>query len=130
MPKIASYRDLTVWQRAMDLVTLCYRLSERYPRSEEFNLRMQTRRAVISVAANIAEGHGRTGIGEYLHHLSISHGSLMELETLVHAAVRLGYVEADAASGFFEGTEEVARLLKALMRALRQRASEATPVIV
>jgi len=54
----------------------------------------------------------------------------MELETLVHAAVRLGYLDADATSEFFARTEEVSRLLKALMRALRQRASEITPVIV
>ena len=82
MGEIKSFRDLTVWQTSMDLVTDAYRLSDSFPRSEDFGLRLQMRRAAVSVPANVAEGHGRTGIGEYLHHLSIAHGSLSELMTL------------------------------------------------
>jgi four helix bundle protein len=93
MSEIKTYRDLTVWQKAVDLVADAYRLSDRFPRSEEFALRLQLRRAAVSVPANIAEGHGRTGIGEYLHHLSIAHGSIAELETLLTVAVRLGYLD-------------------------------------
>ncbi len=129
VPDIKRYSDLTVWQRAMDLVALCYRLSDKFPRSEEFSLRQQIHRAAVSVATNIAEGHGRTGIGEYLHHLSIAHGSLMEVETLVHVARRLAYVDEESAASLLVQSEEVSRLLRALMRSLRQRASDPTPII-
>jgi four helix bundle protein len=119
---IKSYRDLSVWQKAVDIVTEAYRLSETFPRSEDFGLRLQLRRAAISVPANIAEGHGRTGIGEYLHHLSIAHGSLAELETLLTVAGNLGYVKADTIESIGKQGEEVGRLLRALMRRLRDRA--------
>jgi four helix bundle protein len=129
VPEIKRYSDLTVWQRAMDLVVLCYRLSDAFPRVEEFALRQQLRRAVVSVATNIAEGHGRTGIGEYLHHLSISHGSLMEVETLVQVAGRLSYVDEQTLSSLLGQADEVSRLLKGLMRALRERASDPAPIV-
>lgn len=122
MSEIKTYRDLTVWQKAVDLVADAYRLSDRFPRSEEFALRLQLRRAAVSVPANIAEGHGRTGIGEYLHHLSIAHGSIAELETLLTVAVRLGYLDRAVVDAIHSQSEEVGRLIRALMRRLRERA--------
>jgi four helix bundle protein len=122
MGEIKSYRDLSVWQKGVALVADAYRLSDRFPKSEDFGLRMQVRRAAVSVPANIAEGHGRTGIGEYLHHLSIAHGSLAEFETLLLVAVNLGYVTASAVEPISKGSEELSRLLRALMRRLRERA--------
>jgi len=122
MSEIKTYRDLTVWQKAVDLVADAYRLSDRFPRSEEFALRLQLRRAAVSVPANIAEGHGRTGIGEYLHHLSIAHGSIAELETLLTVAVRLGYLDGPVVDAIHSQSEEVGRLIRALMRRLRERA--------
>jgi four helix bundle protein len=122
MSEIKTYRDLTVWQKAVDLVADAYRLSDRFPRSEEFALRLQLRRAAVSVPANIAEGHGRTGIGEYLHHLSIAHGSIAELETLLTVAVRLGYLDGAVVDAIHSQSEEVGRLIRALMRRLRERA--------
>ena len=122
MSEIKTYRDLTVWQKAVDLVADAYRLSDRFPRTEEFALRLQLRRAAVSVPANIAEGHGRTGIGEYLHHLSIAHGSIAELETLLTVAVRLGYLDGPVVDAIHSQSEEVGRLIRALMRRLRERA--------
>jgi four helix bundle protein len=128
MSEIKSYRDLTVWQKAVDLVTDAYRLSATFPKSEDFGLRSQVRRAAVSVPANIAEGHGRTGIGEYLHHLSIAHGSLAELETLLKVAVNLGHLEPSGVEAIEKQSEEVSRLVRALMRRLRERAEgERTP---
>lgn len=121
MPAIKSYRDLTVWQKAVDLVTEAYRLSDGFPRSEEFGLRLQMRRSAVSVPANIAEGHGRTGIGEFLHHLSIAHGSLAELETLLIVAVNLRYLKPGGIQAIEQQSEEVGRLLRALMCRLRER---------
>jgi four helix bundle protein len=122
MSEIRSYRDLTVWQKAVDLVTEAYRLSDCFPKCEDFGLRLQVRRSAVSVAANIAEGHGRTGIGEYLHHLSIAHGSLAELQTLFTVAVNLGYLKPAITEPVEQQSEEVSRLVRALMRRLRERA--------
>jgi four helix bundle protein len=121
MADIRSYRDLEVWQRAVALVAAAYRVSERLPRHEDFGLRLQLRRAAVSVPANIAEGHGRTGIGEYLHHLSIAHGSLAELETLLTVAVSLGYLAPADVAPIETQSTELSRMLRALMRRLKER---------
>ena len=83
---IESYRDLQVWQKAMNLVETCYRLSALFPDSERYGLTSQLRRAAVSVPANIAEGHGRRSIREYCQHLSVAYGWLMELETHLQIA--------------------------------------------
>ncbi len=79
--EIKSYRDLLIWLKAMDLVVDCYRFVSVLPKNETYGLISQTQRAAISIPANIAEGHGREHLGDYLRHLSIANGSLMELET-------------------------------------------------
>jgi len=81
-----------VWGRAMDLVVETYRLTEAFPREEKYGLVQQLRRAAVSVPSNIAEGHGRDHLGDYLHHLSIANGSLMEVETQVLIAGRMAYL--------------------------------------
>jgi four helix bundle protein len=117
--ELMGHRDLVVWQKAMDLVTECYRLSDRFPRCEDFGLRLQLRRAAVSVPANIAEGRGRTGIGEYLHHLSIAHGSLKELETHLEIGQRLGYLAPEVLADVQKRLDEVGRLLGGLIRKLK-----------
>src|SRR5688500_1847747 len=89
---VESYRDLRLWQAAMDLGVESYRVGELMPSRERFGLVAQIRRAAVSIPANIAEGHGRLRRGEYLHHLSIARGALKELETLLALAERLGYL--------------------------------------
>jgi len=81
-----------VWQRAMDLVAEAYQLTQRFPSEERYGLVQQVKRSVVSIPSNIAEGHGRDHLGDYLRHLSIANGSLMELETQFLIAVRLGYI--------------------------------------
>src|SRR5207302_733564 len=68
---VAGYRDLLVWQKGMDFVDRCYELTDRFPRSERFNLCSQLQRAAVSVPANIAEGQGREHTREFMNHLSI-----------------------------------------------------------
>lgn len=75
-PSIESYRDLLVWQKGMDLVEACYRVTALLPKEERFGLASQIQRAAVSVPANIAEGFGRRNIGEYVRHLLIANGSL------------------------------------------------------
>ena len=76
MARAVNYRDLRVWQRAMDLFDALYEVSETWPKRELFGMTDQLRRAALSVPANIAEGQGRRGPKEFLHHLSIAKGSL------------------------------------------------------
>jgi four helix bundle protein len=89
---IRSYRDLRVWQRATNLVEDIYRLTKAFPADERYGLVAQLRRAAISVASNIAEGHTRSR-ADYRRFLEIAAGSLTEVETQLHISVRLGFVE-------------------------------------
>jgi four helix bundle protein len=86
---IKSFRDLMVWQKAMEIVEECYRLTESLPRNEEFGLKSQMRRAAVSIPSNIAEGHSRCRSPGFLQDLSLSLGSLAEIETQLELTLRL-----------------------------------------
>lgn len=89
--KNTSYRDLRVWQKAVAVAADVYNLTDQFPKSEQFALTSQIRRAVVSIAANIAEGYGRDGSKEFAHFLRIAHGSLTETETLLVIAQNVSY---------------------------------------
>ena len=93
IPGSQNYRGLIAWQKAMDFVDAIYKATTGFPREEVFGLTTQLRRAVVSVPSNIAEGQGRASPKEFLHFLSIAHGSLREAETQVTIASRLGYLD-------------------------------------
>ena len=118
---VRSFRDLIVWQRGMDLAVEAYRLTDRLPRSEQFGLQIQARRAASSVPANIAEGVGRGTTREYVRSLSIANGSLKELETQLDLGLRLQFYRIEDASEAFRLAEEVSKMLGALMGTLRKR---------
>lgn len=105
----------------MDLVVESYRLAKLLPRNEVYGLVAQIQRAAVSIPANIAEGHGREHLGDYLHHLSIANGSLMELETHLHIACRLSYLQKDDVTRFSDLSGEVSRMLSGLSKALKQK---------
>src|SRR3989442_2311607 len=90
--KVKNYRELIVWQKAMDLVEEVYKSSRDFPREEIYALTSQIRRAAVSIPSNIAEGQGRKSRSEFLHHLSIANGSLREVETQTLTAHRLRYI--------------------------------------
>lgn len=117
--QIKSYRDLLVWQKAMDLVADCYRYVDALPKNETYGLISQVRRAAVSVPANIAEGHGRDHLGDYLRHLSMANGSLMELETHLLLVGRLGYRAAEDAEPLLAQCAEVGKMLNGLTKSLR-----------
>ena len=123
--KIASFRELRVWQAGMALVEDVYRLTAECPRSEVYGLASQMQRAAVSVPANIAEGHTRSYTREYLHYIAMAHGSLAELETQLEIAVRLGYVEPDRAAILTEASAAVSRQLTALRTARSERLTRA-----
>ena len=88
-----TYRELTVWQKAMQLVRLVYAQIKEFPVEERYALADQLRRAVTSIPSNIAEGNGRTSNKDYAHFLSIARGSLYETVNQLDIAESLGYVE-------------------------------------
>ena len=116
---VNSYRDLRVSQKAMDLVVASYEATKQLPQSELYGLASQIQRAAVSIPANIAEGHGREHLGDYLHHLSMANGSLMELETHFLLAGRLGYLNAEPMNELLDQTAEVGRMLAGLIRSLK-----------
>jgi four helix bundle protein len=116
---IRSYRDLKVWEKAMDLVVESYRLSNLLPKSEMFGLAAQIRRAAVSIPGNIAEGHGRDHLGDYLRHLSIANGSLMELETHFIVMTRLSYAKIEEVDNALDLAGEVGRMLAGLTSKLK-----------
>ncbi len=120
-PAIPNYRDLIVWSRSMDLVEDCYKISRQFPQSEIYGLTSQIRRAAVSNPANIAEGHGRRNLGDYIYHLSIANGSLKELETHLIIAGRLKYIADNQIVPTMEACAEVGRMLIVLIQKLQQR---------
>jgi four helix bundle protein len=112
-----NYRDLIVWQRAMDVVEGVYRLTKASPREEMYGLTSQSRRAAVSVAANIAEGQGRGGKAEFARFLWIAYGSLRELETHLIIALRLEFAAGNEIERLLEKASEVGRILRGLINA-------------
>lgn len=119
-PTIKSYRDLQVWQQAMDLAVECYKLTQRFPKAEIFGIVSQIRRSAASVAANIAEGHGRNSRGEYIQFLRVAQGSLKELETHLILTARVGLVSDAATAQVLEQSEGLGKMLRALIRSLER----------
>lgn len=121
MTGVRSYRDLLVWQRAMDVAAATYALSRGFPRDELFGLTSQSRRAAVSVAANIAEGYGRTSRSSYAQFLRISQGSLKELETHLMLAERVGVTPHGSTDELLEKTDELGRMLRSLISRVQTR---------
>jgi four helix bundle protein len=117
-----NYRDLRVWQAAIDLVTKIYEVTRALPNEERYALGDQMRRAAVSIPANIAEGQARRHSKEFLQHLSIAKGSLAELHTLLTVAERLKYLSADQLARLEDDLSGIRRPLEGLMSRLRNPA--------
>ena len=120
---ICSYRDLRVWQQSMELVESTYRVTKSFPDTERYGLVNQLRRAAVSVASNIAEGHARS-TGDYVRHLLISSGSLAEIETQFIVSSRLGLLADSEAASLLEACNHLGRMLGGLRKSLRSRRSK------
>ncbi len=113
-----KYSDLSVWQKAMDLVTDIYKITAMFPSDERFGLSAQARRAAVSIPSNIAEGHGRKSTGAYINHISIAVGSLMELETQLQIAARLNFLAQNDVITLLIHTDEIGKMLSGLKKSL------------
>ena len=111
------FRNLTVWQKGMDLAEDVYARTEKFPRSEMYGLTSQVRRASVSIPSNIAEGK-TIGGQSYPHHLKIALGSQAELETQIELARRLKMLTTAEADQLMERASEVGRMLVGLLNAL------------
>jgi four helix bundle protein len=116
-----GFRQLKVWVRSMDLVEAIYQHAARFPPHEHYGLGAQMRRASVSIPSNIAEGYGRGSRRDYLRHVVIANGSLMELETQILLAGRIGYLSAGETTGALAIASEVGRMLAGLVSALRRK---------
>lgn len=130
MARIDSFRQLDVWQVAMELVMDCYDLTARYPRDERFGLSSQTQRSAVSIPSNIAEGHNRHGDRPYLNHVNIALGSQAELETQLEIAIRRRYISAADAAPAVEKVARVGQMLHALQRSLERRTKGTAAVLL
>jgi four helix bundle protein len=119
--KINRFSDLTVWQRAHELTLETYRLTEKFPRSEQFGIISQLRRAAASVSANIAEGFGRRTTKELLRCLQISRGELEETRYFFILSRDLGYISATEFENMNGRCDSVGQLINALGRSLKNR---------
>jgi four helix bundle protein len=125
---IRSYRDLRVWQGAIELVDDIYRLTRTFSADERYGLVSQLRRAAISVASNIAEGHTRSR-ADYRRFLEIAAGSLTEVETQLHISMRLGFIDTSVADPVLERCGQLGRMLTTLRKRLIVRNRNPQPPI-
>lgn len=116
--RIRGYRDLLVWQKAMQIAEQTYLLSRSFPREEQFGLTSQARRAAASVAANIAEGYGRGTRPSYASFVRIAQGSLKELETHLMLAERVGVTKAGSIDTILAEADELGKMFRSLLNKL------------
>jgi four helix bundle protein len=115
---IGGYRDLDVWQLAMEIVVSIYHITRAFPAEEKFGLTAQLRRAAVSVPSNIAEGHSRVGAAEFRRFVSIARGSVAEVETQIAVAIALGFVAADDTDSLSSALKRLSKMLFGLYRSL------------
>ncbi|MBK9632924.1 MAG: four helix bundle protein [Bacteroidetes bacterium] len=118
---MASYKNLIVWQKAIEFVTVIYKTTKLFPSDEKFNLITQINRAVISVPVNIAEGYGRESSKNYLQFLRISRGSILELETLLLISKNLNYLPIKDYEKLTENLNEISKLLQGLIKSIQNK---------
>ncbi len=111
-----DFKDLIAWQKSMDLAMCIYEISSTFPQHEQFGLTNQIRRAAVSIASNIAEGHGRKSDQELLRFLKIANGSRQEVETQLILAERFGYVGKIKLENAYCLLDEVGRIIFGLIR--------------
>ena len=113
-----NYKDLKVWEKSLDLVLECYRISRSFPKRETYGLTAQLRRAAVSIPANIAEGNSRESRKEYIRYITIAYSSLAELETHLVIGKRLNYFELHHYERINKRTEEIGKMQNGLRNSL------------
>lgn len=120
MGSFKSYKELKVWQKGIEIVLLTYKITKSFPQEELFGLSSQMRRCAVSVPSNIAEGWGRDSNKSFVQQLKIARALLLELETQVHIATLLNYIENKQENEFGKLIEEESKMLNALVNKIKE----------
>ncbi len=108
---VTNYRDLDMWKKAMELCRLVYKLTLKFPKEERYGLTSQVRRSAVSVPSNIAEGFTRRAAGDKKYLLSVSSGSLAELETQIELAENFSYISVNDKNEVFEISSTAGKMI-------------------
>ncbi len=119
-----SFRELLVWQRAMQLCVTVYRLTREFPREEIYGLTSQIRRAAVSVPSNIAEGQGRLNPGEFRQFLGIARGSICEVQTQLEIARALQFGKSELLDEAESLSHEVGKMIYSFLDSLKDQIRE------
>jgi four helix bundle protein len=106
-----SFKELLIWQKAVDLVVLVYKVTKKFPDEEKYGLTVQMRRCAVSIPSNIAEGHMRTTNKVFKQFIGVARGSCSELETQSLIAFKLGFLSQNEFQSLEEKTTELAKML-------------------
>ena len=116
MATINSFRELLVWQKAMDLTVRSFKLARTLPRDEQPALGTELPRSALSIPSNVAEGFSRHSLGSYINHLHVAHASDAELETQLEVTTRLKFADPEICRVLIGDCQEVARMINGLVR--------------
>jgi four helix bundle protein len=116
-----DFRKIMAWEKADDLVVLIYEVTKAFPKEELYGLTSQLRRAVVSVAANIAEGSGKQYLKEFRQFLYTARASLSEVEYYIHLSHRLGYLDRKKVAKLEEARQETAKILQGFINAIEKQ---------
>jgi four helix bundle protein len=119
---MGNYNELLVWQRSVDFVVEIYSATSSFPRDEIFGLRLQMRRAAVSIPSNLAEGQGRSMTNDYRRFVLHARGSLLEIQTQIVICERLRYIEERVANDLRSQADEIGRMLNGLLHYLTPNA--------
>jgi four helix bundle protein len=111
-----NHKKLNVYKSSIELVSEVYRLTETFPRSENFGLISQLRRASVSITSNIAEGSARSSDAERRRFLQIARSSLVEVDTQIEISMKLGYLNEDDIEKLSDLSNQVFAMLSKMMR--------------
>ena len=118
---IKSYKELTVWQKAMEICEDVYRITQEFPKLEQYGLVSQIRRSCVSIPSNISEGFLRGHKAEYIQFLRIAYGSGAELETQLLISLRIGYIDNEDFERINNKLQEVMKMLNTLISKLNNK---------
>ena len=119
--KLRSHKDLQVWQKSIELVTLLYAITEQFPGEERFGLTNQMRRVSVSIPSNIAEGAARNHNKEFIQFLHVALGSAAELETQLIISENLSFLSAEKSSEVLDKLSEIRNMLLGLIHYLKNK---------
>ena len=124
-----TYRDLLVWQKAKELAVRVYRVTERFPKSDQFGITSQIRRAAVSVASNVAEGQGRGSSADFVRFLCMARGSLLEVQTQLEIAHELSFIGTEDYTELEQLCYSELGLLNRLMKSLSAERTSQTLMV-